>query len=63
MWEWEFTQKSWYAILGLLLCFRSHFYSSVFQLFLAGPIRLGPSVLGIFGYASLFHVFLDVGQP
>jgi hypothetical protein len=32
------------------------------RLFLAGPIGVGPGISGICGYASLFHVFLDVGQ-
>jgi hypothetical protein len=26
------------------------------------PIEVGPDVLGILSYASLFHLFLDVGQ-
>jgi hypothetical protein len=47
--------------LDCFLCFRLCFYSFVFQLFLAGPIGLGPGVSGILGYTSLFHVFLDVG--
>jgi hypothetical protein len=45
-----------------LLFFYVSATDQVSGLFLAGPIRVGPGVSGILGYASLFHVFLDVGQ-